>query len=157
MVAGHIMDSLAVAPALRGKDIIDVGSGAGLPGIPLSMLFPDKRFVLLDSNGKKTRFLTQASIELSLANVTVVHSRVEDYRDRQFDHVLCRAFTSLESIANLVNHLLLPRGSVLAMKSTGDTSLEASSPLRVTQVRTLDVPLLEGDRVLVEMRAKDCQ
>ena len=153
MVSRHIMDSLAIAPYLKGSDVIDVGSGAGLPGIPLAMCFPDKNFVLLDSSGKKTRFITHDAIEVGLRNVEVVESRVEDYRERQFDHVVCRAFTSLSNLSGKLSHLLREGGTVLAMKGREDTTLEDGSGLKVKQTISYTVPLLNAERQLVELHA----
>ncbi|HEY0635260.1 MAG TPA: 16S rRNA (guanine(527)-N(7))-methyltransferase RsmG, partial [Gammaproteobacteria bacterium] len=125
MVTRHLLDSLAVAPHLTGTRIIDVGTGAGLPGIPLAILFPDRHFVLLDSNGKKTRFLVQAKASLGLDNVTVVHSRVEEYRPLEpFDTVIARAFAALTEIVSLCEHLIATGGEVLAMKGSA-TEAEA--------------------------------
>ncbi|HHO59689.1 MAG TPA: 16S rRNA (guanine(527)-N(7))-methyltransferase RsmG, partial [Thiotrichales bacterium] len=102
MVSKHLLDSLAVQPYLEGKLILDVGSGAGLPGIPFAITSPDKQFVLLDSNGKKTRFLMQAKIDLKLTNVEIVHQRVEDYRPEKdghaiyFDVITARAYATTD-------------------------------------------------------------
>jgi len=151
MVTRHILDSLAIAPYLSGVDIIDVGSGAGLPGIPLAIYYPEKKFVLLDSSGKKTRFITHVTIELGLDNVEVVQSRVEDYREKLFDHVVCRAFTALSNLPGKLSHLLKEDGSVLAMKGKEDTTLEADSGLKVKQIISYKVPLLDAKRQLVEL------
>ena len=98
----HILDSLAVLPYITGQRIIDVGTGAGLPGIPLAIFMPDVQFTLLDSNSKKTRFVQQVILELKLNNVEVVHSRVENLgRDAEYDAVLSRAFASVNDIMNL--------------------------------------------------------
>ncbi|MFT5062703.1 MAG: 16S rRNA (guanine527-N7)-methyltransferase [Gammaproteobacteria bacterium] len=124
MVPLHLLDSLAVARFVRGSSIIDVGTGAGLPGIPLSILFPQVQFVLLDSNVKKTRFCQQAAIELKLDNVTVVHGRVEAFKseslgfDGGFDVVFSRAFAPLERLISLTQHLCAADGRIMAMKSS---------------------------------------
>ena len=96
MVGKHLLDSLAIAPYATGERLIDVGAGAGLPGIPLAIAYPEKSLTLLDSNNKKISFLIQAKHDLGLDNVEVVNSRVEDYNPPLcFDQVLSRAFTSL--------------------------------------------------------------
>jgi len=117
MVTKHLLDSLVIAPYLQGERIIDIASGGGLPGIPLAILHPDKKFVLLDSNGKKTRFLQQVAIELNLNHITIVHSRVEAYHpETKFNTVTSRAFTRLKDMLTLGGHLLAADGICLAMK-----------------------------------------
>jgi 16S rRNA (guanine527-N7)-methyltransferase len=157
MVRQHLMDSLSIAPYVTGMRILDVGSGAGLPGLPLAILYPDKNFILLDSNGKKTRFMTQVVIDLGLSNVQVVQSRVEEYRAPPFDQVLCRAFAPLATIVKKVSHLVAQDGSLLAMKGkiNADTLLETSAPLRLSRVIPVQVPLIEAERCLVELVAGD--
>ena len=156
MVVQHLLDSLSIAPYMPGTEIIDVGSGAGLPGIPLAILYPGKNFILLDSVGKKTRFMTQMTIDLELSNVVVVQSRVEQYREQQFDHVLCRAFAPLEIIAEKVSHLVRNQGNVLAMKGEYDKEPEPGpgSMLQVHRVIPISVPLLDAERCLVELKLK---
>lgn len=113
----HILDSLSILPYIIGQKIIDAGTGAGLPGIPLAIFLPDVQFTLLDSNSKKTRFVQQVLLELKLSNVEVVHSRAENLRrDGEYDAVLSRAFASLNDIKNLTVHLLQPEGVLIAMK-----------------------------------------
>lgn len=157
MVRQHLMDSFSIAPYVTGMRILDVGSGAGLPGLPLAILFPDKNFILLDSNGKKTRFMTQVVIDLGLSNVQVVQSRVEEYRAPPFDQVLCRAFAPLATIVEKVSHLVAQDGSLLAMKGkiNAETLLETSAPLRLNRVIPVQVPLIEAERCLVELVAGD--
>lgn len=157
MVRQHLMDSFSIAPYVTGMRILDVGSGAGLPGLPLAILYPDKNFILLDSNGKKTRFMTQVVIDLELSNVQVVQSRVEEYRASPFDQVLCRAFAPLATIVKKVSHLVAQDGSLLAMKGkiNADTLLETSAPLRLNRVIPVQVPLIEAERCLVELVAGD--
>lgn len=117
MVWLHILDSLSISPYLHGSRIIDVGTGAGLPGIPLALTHPDKQFVLLDSNSKKTRFLTQTLLELNIKNVEVVHARSEDFKPLQgFDSILSRAFSSIQVMLAKTQHLLADNGQFLAMK-----------------------------------------
>jgi 16S rRNA (guanine527-N7)-methyltransferase len=157
MVGQHLMDSLSIAPYVTGTRILDVGSGAGLPGLPLAILYPDKNFILLDSNGKKTRFMTQVVIDLGLSNVQVVQSRVEEYRVPPFDQVLCRAFAPLATIVAKVSHLVAQNGTLLAMKGKigGDTLLKTTVPLKLNRVIPVQVPLVEAQRCLVELVSGD--
>ena len=115
MISHHVLDSLAVAPYLKGIDFIDVGTGPGLPGIPLSIIMPDKHFTLLDSNNKKTAFLVQAKAALKLDNMTVICSRVKDYTG-SYDGVLSRAFSALDEFIESTQHLLKKDGEWYAMK-----------------------------------------
>lgn len=117
MVTRHLLDSLAVAPFITGQRLIDVGTGAGLPGVPLAILFPERAFDLLDSNGKKTRFLFQVKTALGLDNIVVHQARVESFPVAQpYDAVLSRAFASLQDMVHGCRHLLAPGGRFLAMK-----------------------------------------
>lgn len=113
----HILDSLSISSYLQGQRLIDVGSGAGLPGIPLALLFPERSFTLLDSNSKKTRFMTQAVCELGLKNVQVVHERCENFHPAEcFDTIMTRAFATLKTMLEWTEHFLCPSGIFLAMK-----------------------------------------
>ncbi|MEW6647444.1 MAG: 16S rRNA (guanine(527)-N(7))-methyltransferase RsmG [Pseudomonadota bacterium] len=154
MVTKHLLDSLAVQPYLYGTRVLDVGSGAGLPGIPLAIADPAREFTLLDSNGKKTRFLLQAKGELRLSNLSVVHSRLEQYRPGQlFDTVTARAFASLADMVAGTAHLLAPGGSLLAMKGEyPQDELDALPPgFVVREIIALTVPGLEAQRHLVRI------
>lgn len=157
MVGYHLMDSLSIAPFLTGRNILDVGSGAGLPGLPLAIFYPEKKFILLDSNGKKVRFMTQVVINLGLVNVEVVQTRVEDYVEADFDHVLCRAFAPLATVVEKVSHLVGRGGSLLAMtgKIDEDSGLGSKAHLRVKRIVAVEVPLVEGQRCLVELVARN--
>ena len=117
MVSRQLLDSLSILHLLEGERILDVGSGAGLPGIPLSILQPLRSFTLLDTNSKKTRFLRQAKLELKLDNVEIEQARVEGFHPpRLFDVITSRAFASLPDMLALTRHLLAPGGCWLAMK-----------------------------------------
>ncbi len=117
MILLHILDSLSIHPYVHGTRIIDVGTGAGLPGIPLALVQPEKQFVLIDSNNKKTRFLTHVVLELKLNNVEIIHSRCEDlHSEKLFDSILSRAFTSLRVMLETTQHLLNRQGVFLVMK-----------------------------------------
>lgn len=154
MVTRHLLDSLAVAPWLRGSYCIDVGTGAGLPGVPLAIVYPDREFHLLDSNGKKTRFLFQVQTALSLPNITIHHARAKDFKpSRLFDAVLCRAFASLADMTSATRHLLQPDGVFLAMKGAcPDDEIEAvAADCRLRGVHPLRVPGLDEQRHLVEL------
>ncbi len=117
MVYLHIIDSLAVQPHLLGSRMLDVGSGAGLPGIPLAIANPDQTWVLLDKNNKKTRFITQVIAELDLKNTEAVHARCENFQPSHcFDSILSRAFGSLRLFVESTAHLLCVQGRFIAMK-----------------------------------------
>ncbi|OUR83418.1 16S rRNA (guanine(527)-N(7))-methyltransferase RsmG [Cycloclasticus sp. 46_120_T64] len=149
MLSLHLLDSLSVLPHLHGESCIDVGTGAGLPGIPLAIARPDMRFGLLDSNSKKTRFVQQACIELGLKNVSCIHDRIERYQPVQkFDTVTARAFTSLPELLTLTRHLLMDDGQLLAMKSKEVDVLERDD-FKFNRVESLRVPTLEAERNLV--------
>jgi len=147
----HILDSLAILPHIEGKRVIDIGTGAGLPGIPLAIFLPDVEFVLLDSNAKKTRFVQQVILELKLKNVSVLHHRVEDYQPEQgFDTVTMRAFASLPDIMKLTAHLLDAHGVLLAMKGQIPEAELAEIKAKTTLI-TIKVPTVEAERCLVRI------
>ncbi len=157
MVSRHLLDSLSVVPhvAALGGNWLDVGSGGGMPGIPLAILFPERRFTLLDSNGKKTRFLTQVKLELKLDNLEVVHSRVEAFTpERAFDGIVSRAFSSLEDFSNWTRHLGDGETRWLAMKGLHpDDELQAlPADFHVETAHQLDVPGCQGQRHLLILR-----
>lgn len=117
MVSHHLLDCLAIVPHVRAASILDVGSGGGLPGIPLALALPESQVTLLDSSQKKAAFLRQALIELAIGNATVVCARVEDWRpERLFDLVVSRAFSDLEEFTSCCGHLVAPGGALGAMK-----------------------------------------
>lgn len=151
MLRLHILDSLAVLPFVTGQKIIDVGTGAGLPGIPLAILMPDIQFTLVDGNSKKTRFVQQAVLELQIKNVEVVHARVENLgRDGEYDAVLSRAFASLKDIMNLTEYLLQPEGVLVAMKGQVPES-ELNKIDRAYSVSPIVVPGVEAERCVVRI------
>jgi 16S rRNA (guanine527-N7)-methyltransferase len=158
MVYLHIIDSLAVSPYLHGQRLLDVGSGAGLPGIPLAIMHPEQDWVLLDKNSKKTRFLTQTIAELRLPNVQVVHSRSEDFHPEQgFDSILSRAFGTIQLFVETTEHLLRPNGLFIAMKGRIPQEELNDSPDRflVQDVARLDVKGIDIERHIVRLRMKD--
>lgn len=153
-VRKHLLDSLAIAPLISGRRLIDVGTGAGLPGVPLAILFPEREFHLLDSNSKKTRFLFQVKTALGLDNMAVHHARVEAYRPAQlYDAVLSRAFASLEDMVAGCRHLLAPGGRYLAMKGVYPHAELAAvaGECDILSVAPIDVPGLAEARHLVVM------
>nr|WP_238486438.1 16S rRNA (guanine(527)-N(7))-methyltransferase RsmG [Motilimonas eburnea] len=152
MLVKHILDSIVVSPYLQGQRFIDVGTGPGLPGLPLAIMNPDKEFVLLDSLGKRIRFIRQVLLELGIKNVTPVQSRVEEYQDEiGFDGVLSRAFASLHDMLNWCPHLPSQQGVFIALKGILPEDEIASLPSSFELVAThkLTVPELEGQRHLV--------
>ena len=173
MVPLHLLDSLAISPYLEGERILDIGSGAGLPGIPLAIANPDKNFVLLDSNGKKTRFLFQVKVALELSNVEVIDARVDEYLSTadtgEFSLITCRAFSSLSSIVKMIEKPLASGTKLLAMKGVyphdeiaelqqdktinstlnKESSNDLNNCYKVESVIELTVPGVESQRHLV--------
>ena len=155
MVRLHLLDSLAINPYVQGlKSIIDVGTGPGLPGMPLAILNPDINFTLLDSNGKKTRFLFQAINELKIDNASEVNHRVEAYKPgRSFDAVVSRAFSSISDMLNQCDHLVSDQGCFLAMKGKKpDSELsQMTKAYKVVEVNEVNVPLVDSERHLIKI------
>ncbi|MBT8128480.1 MAG: 16S rRNA (guanine(527)-N(7))-methyltransferase RsmG [Gammaproteobacteria bacterium] len=157
MISKHILDSLSVMPYVGAGLVADIGSGAGLPGIPLAIALPETRFVLIDSNGKKTRFLTQARITLGLDNVEVIHQRVEAYfpiRDDHriyFDAVIARAYASSNEIIKKTAHLHKPETRILIMQGKLDESIDVPGYV-LKQSHTLNIYGLEAERHLLEIQ-----
>lgn len=154
MISRHLLDSLSIIPHITGDRILDVGTGPGLPGIPMSICFPEKEFTLLDSNGKKTRFLTQSKIELKLANMTPVQSRIESFEAPLFDAITSRAFATLKDMVDGSIHLLKPDGFFYAMKGVYPNSEidELDDRVSVVDCFALHVPGEEGERHLVKIK-----
>ncbi len=149
MLTHHLLDSLSVLPHLRGSRVLDVGSGAGLPGIPLALACPQWQFTLLDSNHKKTTFLRQAAIELQLKNVEVVCDRVESWSSAEpFDTVVSRAFSDLAEFLALAGKLCARTGVVVAMKGVYPHEELAQLPgdFHLRNVVALNVPGLDAER-----------
>lgn len=152
MVTHHLLDSLSVLPQVRGNRVIDVGSGAGLPGIPLALARPDWQVTLLDSSHKKASFLRQALAELGIGNAAVVTERVETWRPAErFDLVISRAFSDLGEFVKLAGHLCAPGGRLAAMKGVYPYEELAQLPtgFKLDRVVPLAVPGLEAERHLV--------
>ncbi|MGD8546981.1 MAG: 16S rRNA (guanine(527)-N(7))-methyltransferase RsmG, partial [Thiohalophilus sp.] len=155
MITRHLMDSLVVVPYLHGEQILDVGSGPGLPGIPLALACPERQFTLLDSNVKKVRFLRQAVAELGLENVSVVHSRVEQFQSSSgFDTIIARAYASLGELVRGTRHLCRPEGRFLAMKGVKPVAELDDLPenFELEAIHPLRVPGLEAERHLLVVR-----
>jgi 16S rRNA (guanine527-N7)-methyltransferase len=157
VVTHHLLDSLAVLPHINADTIADIGSGAGLPGIPLAVARPTSRVLLIESNHKKGAFLRQAVTELRLANVEVVTERVENWRPPcDVDVVISRAFTDLAGFAEIAGHLCGPEGSLLAMKGIyPDEEIEQLPPeIKLDRVERIEVPGVRAARHLVIMRPR---
>jgi 16S rRNA (guanine527-N7)-methyltransferase len=146
MVARHILDSLAILPWIKGLRLLDVGTGPGLPGIPLALARPELQVVLLDSNGKKIRFLQEVKRTLNIDNIEIIQTRVENYHPPLgFDTVTTRAFSNLEQMIAWTKHLMAPNGIWLAMKGKypKEELMAIKSPYHV---ETYTVPGVEGER-----------
>ena len=152
MVSKHLLDSLSVAPFVRGASLADIGSGAGLPGIPLALALPGLQVAVVESNGKKARFLREAQRHLGLANLRVAESRAESLdASSRFDCLVSRAFGSLAEFVRVGGHLLTESGQLLAMKGQQPAEEIAALPpgWRIAATHTLDVPGLTAQRHLL--------
>lgn len=153
MLVKHLLDSLAVVPHISGERLIDVGTGGGLPGIPLAICYPDRQIDLLDSNSKKTRFLIQAKAELGLTHTEVLHQRVEEYRpDTLYDGVVSRAFASMQDMLHWTQHLLKSDGHWWAMKAQKEFEDYSNLPglVKIDEIIDLQVPGLDAQRILIK-------
>ncbi|MDF0751459.1 16S rRNA (guanine(527)-N(7))-methyltransferase RsmG [Marinobacter sp. 71-i] len=158
MVSRQLLDSLSILPYVITDHLLDVGAGGGLPGIPLAIALPQKRFTLLDSNSKKTRFLTQCVLELGLENVDIIHGRAESCDPAvQYRQISSRAFTALDNLVAWCGHLLADEGEFLAMKGQFPDDEVAALPAgwQVTSRQSLSVPGSDGDRHLLVI-GRDC-
>ncbi|GHD41972.1 16S rRNA m(7)G-527 methyltransferase [Marinobacter persicus] len=158
MVARQLLDSLSILPWVTTDHLLDVGAGGGLPGIPLAIVFPDKQFTLLDSNGKKTRFLNQCVLELGLKNVRVIHGRAEQCQPEQpFHQISSRAFTALENLVSWCGPLLAENGQFLAMKGQYPHDEVSALPAgwQVESSHSLQVPGADGERHLLIVTRAD--
>lgn len=161
MLSRHILDSLSMVPFIKGSCILDVGTGPGLPGIPLAICYPEKDFILLDSNGKKTRFIFQALVELGLKNVDVQNTRIENLAtNKEIDTIVSRAFSTIKDLLTVTQHIV-DRASVpvtiLAMKGLYPEEELADLPMNyVMQAATsVKVPGHPAERHIIEITAKD--
>nr|WP_283771719.1 16S rRNA (guanine(527)-N(7))-methyltransferase RsmG [Shewanella sp. 10B] len=154
MLVRHIMDSLVVSSHLQGERFIDVGTGPGLPGIPLAIMNPDKTFVLLDSLGKRIRFQKQVAFELGIHNISSIESRVEAYQPEQkFDGVLSRAFASIHDMLTWCHHLPAEHGQFYALKGqlSDEEMQQIPAGFVVTETIELQVPRLDEQRHLLKI------
>ncbi|TMM45236.1 16S rRNA (guanine(527)-N(7))-methyltransferase RsmG [Colwellia ponticola] len=156
MLIKHIMDSLMVGEVLIGENFIDVGTGPGLPGIPLAILYPERNFVLLDSLGKRITFLRQVVFQLKLTNVTPVKARVEEYQgEHPFDGVLSRAFSSLNDMISWCQHLITTeQGLFFALKGRypQDEILQLPENITLVDSHEIIVPELVGERHVLVLK-----
>ena len=154
MIPVHIFDSLSVASYIKGENCLDVGSGGGLPGIPLAIMQPQRQFTLLDTNGKKTRFMQQAVIELGLSNVKVLQTRVETHKfNNLFDTIISRAFASVLKFVNTSSRHLAKNGQILAMKGQYPEDELSRLPAEFTMkyAKKLEVPEIVGGRCIIKI------
>jgi 16S rRNA (guanine527-N7)-methyltransferase len=155
MVSRHLLDSLSVVPFVEGERWLDVGSGGGMPGIPLAIMFPEMKVSLLDSNGKKARFQTQVKLELKLDNMQVIHSRAEEFQpDQPFTGIISRAFSSLEDFAVWTRHMGNTDTRWLAMKGLhpADELVALPADFHLDSAHALAVPGCQGQRHLLILR-----
>lgn len=153
MLTHHLLDSLAILPAVSAGPMLDVGSGAGLPGIPLAIARPELRLTLLDSSQKRCGFMNQAAIQLKLDNVEVAHARAEDFQPgMKYPQIVSRAFSDLSEFVKVTAHLLADKGEWLAMKGLyPDDEIAQLKGARVKRHQRLHVPGLDAERHLIIM------
>jgi 16S rRNA (guanine527-N7)-methyltransferase len=157
MVSSHLLDSLAVARHLPSGRVLDVGTGGGLPGIPLAIVRPETRFTLIDTIQKKTAFLLQAAVQLALPNVEVVCDRIESWAPPQtFDVIISRAFAEMREFVRVARHVLAPGGVMLAMKGVHPAEELRDLPhdVAVRELIRLHVPRLGAERHLIILEMK---
>ena len=146
MVTKHLLDSLAILPYISGKSVLDVGSGAGLPGIPLALSLPELHFDLIDSQAKRTRFLQQVMIELEIKNISVIHSRVEEHHPKQkYNTIISRAFAHLEALTELTTPLLAEAGKLIVMQGA-KVEKYSGNDLVISEVDTIHLPDCDDQR-----------
>ncbi len=154
MLYRHVLDSLSVHSFIEGERCIDIGTGAGLPGLILALAQPEKKWTLLDSNQKKLRFIQHVKTTLNINNIEIVHTRVEDFKPQQgFDTVVCRAFSSMENYLSSVKHLCELDCAVLAMKAAKaeEECLSIKNLCKYSEIILLDVPGADGQRALIKV------
>ena len=153
MITHHALDALAVVSYIEGEQIIDVGTGAGIPGFLIAIMCPQKHVVLLDAVGKKARFMRQVKRELKLQNVEIVHARVEKYSpDKKFDVVISRAFSDLSNFLSLTSHLGHENCQYLAMKGPKIEQLDDQLAFKQTECWNITVPFLDVHRKLYQFK-----
>jgi len=154
MVTRHLLDSLAVAEFLPTGHVLDVGTGAGLPGVPLAIALPERQFFLLDGNGKKTRFLFHVKTQLGLNNIEVLETRIEDHQmSPGYSAIISRAYANLETMVRSCRHVLAPGGRLLAMKAAGvhDELQQLGDQGSLVTLSKITVPGLPETRYLAEL------
>ena len=156
MVTLHLLDSLALLPYINAQRLLDVGSGGGLPGIPIALTHPEIQVTVLDSSQKKTTFLRQVKLDMGLDNLEIVCSRVEDYKpENPYELIVSRAFSDLKLFIKLTHHLLTPQAAWLAMKGVYPRDEIAALNNIAVDVRAINVPGLDAQRHLVLMKVQN--
>ncbi len=155
IITTHLLDCLSVVKKIDGQRILDVGSGAGLPGLMIALVRPTTHLCLIDKVAKKTSFMKQAVLELELSNVEVIHGRVEDLRVKNpFDMIVSRAFSEVEKFISLTQHLISKQGAWLIMKSKKIMTEDLKKLGKSFEVEPIIVPYLEAERYLVRINTK---
>ncbi|MEM6998927.1 MAG: 16S rRNA (guanine(527)-N(7))-methyltransferase RsmG [Pseudomonadota bacterium] len=155
MLTRHVFDSLSIHQYIQGEDCLDVGTGAGLPGLILAIAQPDKRWTLLDSNKKKLRFIQHIKAALNINNIEMLHARIEAVENKEFDSITCRAFTSLQQFYLSCHHLLRHQGKLLAMKASIEETelIEIKKLTSKIKIEEVNVPRESAERCIVVMSA----
>ena len=147
LIDKHLLDSLSISPYIHQSPVIDVGSGAGLPGIPLAISLPDISFTLVDANGKKVRFMRQACIELNLTNVEIVQTRIENFTaSSDYKTVVSRAFAPLDSALEQLSKVCSDDGKITIMLGTAPQTVPKSEHFQEITIHKIDVPGLHSNR-----------